>query len=133
MNKTTKQLLLAIGLLITVLFIAVFLLKKNEETREWFVYCGPNDNRGFYPLFGLNNDDSKYTYFIQKDGENYFVVMSDIQLAETSEAPFRGSAMKISGSDFPLDEYLNKKVSLTGCFTTETGISTYYLQTVQVK
>lgn len=132
MNKTTKQLLLAAGFLGTILIVSAFLVQRNKDNQIWFTYCSSEENRGFYPLFSLNND-SKYTYFIQKDGENYFVVMSDTQIAETNEAPFRGSAMKISGSDFPLDDFINKEVSLTGCFTTKTGISSYYLQTVQLK
>lgn len=133
MKKTTKQIIFIGVVVFLILVIAAWLYQKNRLYQNWFSYCSSEDNRGFYPLFSLNNTDPKYSYYIQKDEENYFLVMVDNQIQTEKNVPFNGSAMKISSADFPLDDYLNKKVTVSGCFTTKTGVSSYYLQTVEIK
>lgn len=82
------------------------------------------------PMFTL--EQAEITYQIKKSGEVYWLQkIGANDLGTSSKSGFNGSAVKIRGANFALDDYLEQDVFVTGIFSTETGEHTYYLNSIK--
>lgn len=81
------------------------------------------------PMFSLNEKSA--SYMIRKSGNQYWIELTKENYF-SADVPFRGYAIRISGSDTNLDPYLNKPIKAKGFFTTRTGEHSYYITDIDL-